>query len=241
MWGGLMLASPRITSSNRWHVTRLIWIAELSLIPLSNNVVALIFWRTGIDLYPVLAAVLYTYIGIRHLRILPFGFVWSGRSIVLGAVAGLLLSLPAIIFFVHPILVGNVDYGPIATLSINGLLRRLLVDLPFLTAIIEELVFRHWLFYQMKSPARTVLLNAFIFTVWHGIAGFTAVMATQFSSSAGLLLLSYLGSLAAVFVGGVVFAYVRLKTGSFVYSVLAHWVSDASIVIVIWGMAHFAR
>ncbi|HEU5347799.1 MAG TPA: CPBP family intramembrane glutamic endopeptidase [Ktedonobacterales bacterium] len=236
-----MLAAPRITSSYPWHLSRVVWTAELWLIPLSNNVVALILWQTGIDLYPILAASLYTYIGIRHLRVLPFGFTWSGRSVALGAFAGVLLALPAIIFFVNPILPVDVNYGPIANLSVNGLLRRLLVDLPFLTAVIEELVFRHWLFVEAKSPARTVLFSAFIFTVWHGVAGFVAVSATQLGSSPGLLLLSYVGSLGAVFVGGADFAFVRLKTGSFVYAALAHWLSDAAIVIVIWSMAHIGH
>lgn len=235
------MTPPRIISFNQWNLTKVVWIAELFVIPLSNNVVALIFWKTRLDLYPVLAALLYTYIGIRHLRVLPFGFAWKWQSIVTGSVGGLVLALPAIIFFVHPVLVGSVDYGPIGSLSVNGLLRRLLVDLPFLTAIIEELVFRHWLFFEVKSPGRTVLFNAFLFTVWHGVAGFFAVAATQFGASAGLLLLSYLGSLGAVFVGGVVFALIRLRTGSFVYATLAHWLSDAAIVMVIWSMAHIAH
>lgn len=236
-----MITAPRITSSNPWHLTRIIWIAELCLIPLSNNVVALISWRTGVDLYPALAASLYIYIGIRHLRTLPFGFVWKGRSVALGVLAGLVLALPAIIFFVHPIFVSKVSFGPIGSLSINGLLHRLLVDLPVMTAVIEEMVFRHWLFFEAKSPGRTVILNASLFTAWHGVAGFTAVAATQFGASTGLLLLSYAGSLAAVFAGGVVFALVRYKTGSFVYAALAHWLSDAAIVMVIWSMAHFAH
>lgn len=229
-----MLAPPRIASPSRWHVTRLVWIAELLLIPLSNNVVALITWRYHLDLFPVLAAILYTYIGIRHLRILPFGFVWSVRSLIIGALAGLLLALPPIIFFLHPIFVSNVDYGPVANMSVNGLIRYTLMDLPFLTAIIEELVFRHWLFFEAKSPLRTILINASLFTVWHGVAGFIAVGATQFGKSFPTLLLSYLGSLAAVFVGGVVFAWVRHTTGSFVYSALTHWLSDAAIVLAIW-------
>ncbi|HEV8191066.1 MAG TPA: CPBP family intramembrane glutamic endopeptidase [Ktedonobacterales bacterium] len=233
-----MVAHPRILSSNPWHLTRLVWIAELSLIPASNNVVALITWRTGLDLYPVLAAALYAYIGVRHLRVLPFGFVWSRHSVAVGAIAGLALALPPMIFFLHPLFVSSVGYGPIANMSINGLLRRVMIDLPFLTAIIEELVFRHWLFFEAKSPIRTILFNASIFTAWHGIAAFTAVAATQYGSSAQLLLLSYVGSLGAVFVGGVVFALVRHLTGSFVYSALAHWLTDAGLIVVIWTMAH---
>jgi membrane protease YdiL (CAAX protease family) len=203
--------------------------------------VALITWRTGLDLYPVLAAVLYAYIGIRHLRILPFGFVWSRRGLAIGAIAGLALAAPPVIFFLHPLGVGGVSYGPIAHMSLNGLLRYLVIDLLFLTALIEELVFRHWLFVEMKSPIRTILFNAAIFTVWHGVAAFTTVAATHYGRSAGLLLLAYGGALAAVFVGGVVFALVRRMTGSFVYSVLAHWLCDASFVLVIWATAHVVR
>jgi membrane protease YdiL (CAAX protease family) len=239
-----VVALPRTTPLNSRRLTRrarLIWIAELCLIPLANDLVALITWRTGLDLYPVLAAVLYAYIAIRHLRVLPFGFVWSRRGLAIGALAGLALAAPPVIFFLHPLAVSAVDYGPIAYMSLNGLLRYLVIDLFFLTALIEELVFRHWLFFEIKSPVRTTLFNAAIFTVWHGVAAFTAVAATHYGRSAGLLLLSYGGALAAVFVGGAVFALVRRMTGSFVYSVLAHWLCDASFVIVIWATAHVGR
>ena len=232
-----MKAPTSIAPADALRRTRLVWIAELCLIPLSNNVVALITWKTGLDLFPLLAAVLYTYIGVRHLRILPFGFVWNRRNLLIGALAGLALALPAIIFFIHPFFVSNVDYGPIAHMTVSGVIRYTLMDIPFLTAIIEELVFRHWLFWESKSPVRAILFNASIFTVWHGVAGFTAVAATQFGSSGGLLALSYVGSLASVFVGGVVFAWVRHTTGSFVYSTLTHWLSDAAIVLTIWIVA----
>ena len=236
-----MIAPPPIAPTDALRRARLVWIAELCLIPLSNNVVAFITWKTGLDLFPVLAAALYTYIGIRHLRILPFGFVWSRRSLIIGTLAGLALAAPAIIFFIHPFFVSNVDYGPIAHMTVSGVMRYVLMDIPFLTAIIEELAFRHWLFFEAKSPTRTILFNAFIFTVWHGVAGFTAVAATQFGSSGEMLAFAYIGSLASVFVGGGVFAWVRHITGSFVYSALTHWLSDASIVMVIWAVAHFAH
>jgi membrane protease YdiL (CAAX protease family) len=236
-----MLAPPRVISSNPWHLSKLVWIAELCLIPISNDVVALITWQTGLDLYPVLAATLYTYIGIRHLRILPFGFVWSRRSLAVGTIAGLSLAVPPLIFFLHPLFVSSVDYGPVANMTINGLLRYLMMDLPFLTAFLEELVFRHWLYFEMKSAVRTILFNATIFTAWHGVAAFTAVAATSYGSDAGLLWLSYAGSLGAVFVSGIVFAIVRHMTGSFVYSALAHWLCDASLIMIIWMVAHLGR
>jgi hypothetical protein len=63
-----MMASPRITAAKRWQWNRIVWITELCLIPLSNNVAAFILWKYGLALYPVLAALLYSYIGMRHLH-----------------------------------------------------------------------------------------------------------------------------------------------------------------------------
>lgn len=223
------------------RIGRAVWIAELCLIPLSNNLVALIQWRTSLDLYPVLAALLYIYIGFRHLQVLPFGFHWSWRCIALGGAAGAALALPVLAFFVHPILVGSIGYKPITSLSVNGLIHRLLVDLPVLTALVEELAFRHWLYFEVTPLPRTLLFNALLFTAWHGVAGFVAVHDTGIWHGIGMLMVAYAGSLLAVFVGGVVFAVVRHKTGSFVYSALTHWLSDAVIVLAIWGNAHMVR
>lgn len=229
------------TLGGRVRIARAVWIAELCLIPLSNNVVALIQWRTSLDLYPVLAAFLYTYIGFRHLQTLPVGFHWSWRGVAFGVAGGVALSLPVIAYFVHPILLGSIAYQPITSLSVNGLIHRLLVDLPVLTAIVEELTFRHWLYFEVTSLPRTLLFNALLFTVWHGVAGFIAVYDTEIGRGIGMFLVAYAGSLLAVFVGGVVFAFVRHRSGSFVYSALAHWLSDAVIVLAIWGTAHLWR
>lgn len=227
--------------AGRVRIARAIWIAELCLIPLSNNLVALIQWRTSLDLFPVLAALLYSYIAFRHLQTLPFGFAFTWRGVAWGAAAGAALALPVLVFFAHPILVGSIAYQPITSLSVNGLIHRLLVDLPILTAIVEELAFRHWLYFEVASLPRTLLFNALLFTVWHGVAGFIAVYDTEIKQGFGIFLLAYAGSLLAVFVGGVVFAFVRHKTGSFVYSALTHWLSDAVIVLAIWGTAHVGR
>ncbi|MGZ3581145.1 MAG: CPBP family glutamic-type intramembrane protease [Ktedonobacterales bacterium] len=229
------------TVAGRVWIGRAIWIAELCLIPLSNNLVALIQWRTSLDLYPVLAALLYSYIGFRHLQVLPFGFRWSWRSVAIGGTAGAALALPVLAFFAHPILIGSIAYQPITSLSVNGLIHRLLVDLPVLTALVEELTFRHWLYFEVTSLPRTLLFNSLLFTVWHGVAGFVAVYSTGIGRGGGMLLAAYAGSLLAVFVGGVVFAFVRHKTGSFVYSALTHWLSDAVIVLAMWGTAHVGR
>lgn len=230
-----------VSVTKRPNLARAIRIAELVAIPLSNNLVAFITWRTGLALYPLLAAVLYTYVISRHLGSLKAQFQWHWRSVGLATAGGLALALPALLFFIHPVLVSNVQNGPAAAASVssvNELLRRLLVDLPFMTAIIEELVFRSLLFVGVGGVRRTVLLNAGLFTVWHVVAGFTAVQATALAHAPLMLTLSYVGALASVFVGGIVFALVRIKTGSFLYSALAHWLTDAIIIVALFGTAH---
>ena len=235
------MASQRAVSASRPRLKEPVGLVPLILIPLSNNLVALITWRWGLDLYPVLAAALYTYIGVRHLDTLDLGFRWSRRAVLLAILAGLALAVPSLLFFLHPVLVSSIRSGPhppVTVAVVNGLLRRVLIDLPVLTAIIEELVFRHYLYFVAGTLRRTVLLNSFLFTVWHGVAAFTAVQGTSFGHQTGLLFLAYVGALASVFVGGVVFALVRYTTGSFAYSALTHWLTDSIIVIALWGVTY---
>ena len=231
---------PLVASPRRVKLARIVRMSELCLIPLSNNIVALITWRTGLDLYPALAAALYLYVGARHLSARRSAFAWSWGNVGIGTLAGLFLALPATFFFVHPVVVSAVTYGPIAGLSVNGLLYRLLIDLPVLTAIIEELVFRYWLYFETLALPRTLLINAALFTTWHGVAAFTAVLATQLGTSSRLLVPSYLGALASVFVAGIVFAWVRHRTGSFIYAAVAHWWGDAAIILTIWALARLS-
>ena len=231
---------PLIASASRVRLARVVRVGELCLIPLSNNIVALITWRTGLDLYPARAAALYLYIGARYLNARKSRFRWSWRNAGIGTLAGLALALPATLFFVHPVVVSTVSYGLLAGLSVNGLLLRLLIDLPVLTVIIEELVFRYWLYFETMALPRTLLINASLFTTWHGVAAFTAVLATQLGTSARLLVPSYLGALASVFVAGIVFAWVRHRTGSFIYAALAHWWGDAAIILTIWALARLS-
>ena len=235
------MAVTPIPATTRIDGARVVRLAELTIIPLSNNLVALVTWRTGLDLYPVLAVVLYTYVIARHFKTLGTQLRWSWRSVRLAVVAGLGLALPPLLFFVHPLLVPHIQNGPVSGASVdvvNNLLRYVLVYVPVMTAIIEELVFRSYLFVFASTTRRTILINAGVFTVWHLVAAFTTVQTTALGHAPAMLLISYVGALASVFVAGVVFIIVRLKTGSFVYSALAHWLTDSVMIVALWGAAH---
>ena len=83
---------PFIASASRVRLARVVRMSELCLIPLSNNIVALITWRTGLDLYPALAAALYLYIGARRVNARKSRFQWSWRNAGIGTLAGLALA-----------------------------------------------------------------------------------------------------------------------------------------------------
>lgn len=239
------MAVTTVTTTKRVDVARVVRLAELAAIPLSNNIVAFVTWRTGLDLYPVLAAVLYIYMAARYHKTLRAQFRWSWRSGGLAILAGLGLGLPPLIFFAHPILVPHLQYGHASGASIdlakdftNNLLRRVLLDVPVMTAIVEEMVFRGYLFVTGSTTRRTILINTGVFTAWHLVSAFTTVQTTAFGHSPAMLLLSYVGALLAVAVAGVVFIIVRMKTGSWVYSALAHWLTDSVMFVALWGVAN---
>jgi len=236
------MTSHRLAPARRIQVARAVRIAELCLVPLSNDLVALITWRYSLDLFPLLAAALYSYVGMRHLRLLGLEFHWNWQSVRFAAIAGLLLGIPSLLFLVHPILVGRVTTGsvtPVTVGAVNGLMRAVLINVPVLTVIIEELVFREFLYFETNSLPRTLVLNALLFTGWHGVAALTAVQGTTFGGSPGLLLLAYGSALGSVFVGGMVFAFVRHSTGSFVYSALTHWLTTTAVLFALFAASHF--
>src|SRR5260370_20306753 len=98
---------PFIASASRVRLARVVRMSELCLIPLSNNIVALITWRTGLNLYPALAAALYLYIGARHVNARKSRFQWSWRNAGIGTLAGVALAPPAHLLFVQPLVVST--------------------------------------------------------------------------------------------------------------------------------------
>lgn len=160
--------------------------------------------------------------------------IW--RHTLFAIAAGLALAIPSVLFFAIVSARGGVGYAPIPSLPVSSLLVRELLEIPLLTAVVEELVFRQFLFrlFAQKTLLATLLTNAGIFTLWHLVVTARTVMATNFAASPLLLVGSYVGSLATVFVGGVVFALVRWRTGSFVYSALAHWIVVGLITLAVW-------
>ncbi len=91
-------------------------------------------------------------------------------------------------------------------------------------SILEEIYWRGYVFSRLKKltrPRNTVLLTALFYTSYHLI---TTV--TLFSLAQGLLLSS------AVFLGGVFWAYLRIKYESIIPAVISHLLADLGLMLI---------
>ena len=219
-------------------------IPEAFVILLAGNLLALCSWVSDIPVNAgiftlTLAVLIYGYVGFRYratflASLQAFKLEW--RKVGVALLSGLVLTLPPLIFFLFPVVVGSIDYTPIKQLSTSAFLLRVLVEVPLMTALTEELLFRQYLMGRFKTPnlAKTLLVNASIFTLWHLVVQMRTVLDTNLSSNLFMTGVAYIGGLLSVFVGGVVFGLVRSYTGSFLYSAFTHWLNVALMIVIIW-------
>jgi membrane protease YdiL (CAAX protease family) len=240
-------ALPPERSIHRW--------IELGTLLLCGNGVSALAWRlhepinTG-PLTLLFALALYAYVGYAslghrprprlHPRPVRQGVSWRqlAHHTAIAVGAGLALAASSLLFLLVSSALGGLSYSPIQTLSLWALLVRLVVEIPLLTAIVEELVFRHYLYrrFVAATVVRTVVFNAGIFVLWHLVVTWRTVTDTPYARHPALLVGAYLGALAAIMIGGAVFALVRQQTGGVAYSAITHWLAVALLTLGTWLM-----
>lgn len=232
------------------------WIELGALLVCANGVSALA-WRLGepINTGPLtllFALALYAYVGYAslgrrlrpraRLRPRPVQPVVNWRQFMhhtaIAVGAGLALAAASLLFLLVSSALSRLSYPPIQTLSFRALLVRLVVEIPLLTALVEELVFRGYLYgrFVAATAVRTVLFNAGIFVLWHLVVTWRTVTDTPYARLPVLLVAAYLGALAAILVGGAVFALVRQQTGGVAYAAITHWLAVALLTLGTWLM-----
>src|SRR5487761_1892505 len=219
------------------------WLAPAAIL-LAGNLANALSWRFAVPIDTgafsiALALGLYVTPGWgewRRLRVVAPSWRLRWRPTALALAAGLALALPSVLFFVISSGHGGLGYGAIPSLSAPSLLMRELVEIPLLTALVEELVFRQYVYrlFAQTSLIATVLLTAGLFTLWHLVVNARTILATHLTASPLLDIGAYAGSLATIFAAGVVFALVRWRTGSFVYSAMTHWLLLGIITLAVW-------
>jgi membrane protease YdiL (CAAX protease family) len=172
-------------------------------------------------------------LGLRRVRLAFDAGV--GGAVALFGVSGAIFVLRS-----PPLLGGPVTYAPLAALDQADLLVRVAVTMPLDTAIPEELAFRGLLLAMLirrYSTAAAVALSALAFAAWHVVIVVATVAETDLVGDPFFSALGLAGALLAVFAGGVVFAALRVLTGSLAAPIAAHWGFNAALLV---GLRAFA-
>jgi uncharacterized protein len=155
------------------------------------------------------------------------------RSTLIGAGVGLGLAVVALLALELGALIGSpITYEPLRGVSMSAVLMHALVGLPLLTAIPEELAFRGLLLgllMRKLSPLRATLVVSAMFVAWHVVVQAQTLALTNFTSPWQIVLATSLAA-AGLFAGGLIFAFLRLRTHNLAGAVLAHWLFDAGFV-----------
>ena len=149
-----------------------------------------------------------------------------------GTVWGLLMAVIPIFFFLRPVVLARpVEHPTYTNLTLWTWLRLVLVEIPFLTALPEEVAWRGALEPRLVAhlgPWRGIIWSNVAF----GLAHFAVTRANTGIVGQGALLprwLLILGGMTATGVGGAVFSFVRAQTGSLVGAIAAHWAVNATM------------
>ncbi len=109
-----------------------------------------------------------------------------------------------------------------------ALLYQLLVRIPLGTALSEELIFRGGLlgYYGRRHPFwRAALMSSFVFGLWHilpSIGSVSSNAAGQTLSSTGLRIAGVAGTVVATGAAGMVFCWLRKRSGSVLAPAITH-------------------
>lgn len=162
------------------------------------------------------------------------------RAAAIGAALGAGGGLAAVIALsvVAPLIVGHsVEYAPLSQVTETDLIAHIGVSLPLGAIIPEELAFRGVLVGGLLSSGAgyAVLASSAVFALWHIAVALMTVGDTTLGPPSGWYMPATAGALAAVFIGGVVFAWLRVRTGSVMTTIAAHWMFNAVLLLGLWA------
>ncbi|MDP9467233.1 MAG: CPBP family intramembrane metalloprotease [Chloroflexota bacterium] len=159
----------------------------------------------------------------------------AARSAAIGlAVAAVVAAGAVVIVRIGPVVDGPVQYEPFATMSVGEVFARALLWVPLATVLPEELSFRGVLLALLRrryADGRAALLSAIPFALWHGLIIVHTVGQTSLARTTWTMALGIIGGFVVVALGGLLFAYLRIRTGSLLAPLACHWAFNASVLI----------
>ena len=137
-----------------------------------------------------------------------------------------MLPAPVFLLVVFPGLVGDgATDSRLAAAGLADFLYQAAVRIPLGTALFEELLFRGLLYGALLKASghrAAILGSSVVFGLWHVRPTHELLTETEALSGDVLLGLAIGGGVLATFVGGLLFAWLRYKTGHVIGGVLAH-------------------
>ena len=157
------------------------------------------------------------------------------RSALVGMFVAIGIAVSAVLVLRFPPVLGHpVEYAPLGALSREALVRRTFLWMPLDTVIPEELAFRGVLLALLLihcSRVRAVVVCALVFVGWHAVIVTRTIASTNLQADGLITILGLMGAFAAVFVGGLVFVWIRLATHHLAGPVVAHWTFNAVVLL----------
>jgi len=158
----------------------------------------------------------------------------------IGALVGAIALVGVGIVRLAPLVIGQtVVYGPLSGVSSETLARHLALFLPFGAVLPEEIAFRGTLLGALARRHGTgagMIGSAVAFALWHGTVIGATIGDTSLASSPWSIP-AMAGALVVVFGGGLLFAALRLRTGTLISTIVAHWMFNAVVLVGLRGLA----
>ena len=140
---------------------------------------------------------------------------------------------------VAPAIVGRaIEYEPLSTAHGPELARHVAFFLPLGDIFPEEIAFRGVLLGALVGAVgarRAILASAAAFALWHVAVILVTLGDTTLGPPSPWFPVAAVGALVAVFAGGVVFAWLRLRTRSLATTVVMHWAFNVVVLLGLWS------
>lgn len=163
------------------------------------------------------------------------------RGALLGLAVGTgvaVLSVVALRLLAPAITGRPLEYGPLSSATGPDLARHIAFFLPLGDIFPEEVAFRGVLLGAlMRSLSRrsAIVIAGAAFALWHLAVVGATLADTTIARPSPWYGPALLGALVVVFVGGSVFAWLRLRTRTLATTVAAHWSFNAILLVGLWS------
>lgn len=152
------------------------------------------------------------------------------RGLVVGAALALLVAVALVIAAALPATRELFEDERVAGLDSHGLAYQGLVRIPLGTAVFEELAFRGVLIALLMRVASTVTAvatSSALFGLWHILPTLSALRVNDIGGGPAARAAAVGGAVVATGIGGVIFCWLRLRTGSLVAPVVLHTATNS--------------